>query len=389
MLRGERRQRVYVHAMADLDNARRQRLGGVFQQVGPVGHGRLFVHPHQRGGEPAGGLRRVSGRYQHVAAADVQLLFQADGDRHGCERLFQLALARHDGTHARLPSGRQHRHGVAAADHAGSELSRQAAEILRGADDVLHRQAQAGLVAILRNGHRLEIFQQRRPLVPGHAGAALHHVVAAQRAQGDELQIGRAADLRGKFAEIGADGAEHFLAVFHQVHLVDRDHQVADAQQGGDKGVAAGLRQHAVAGVDQHDGQVRGGGAGGHVAGVLLMPRRIGDDELAPRGGEVAIGHVDGDALLALGAQTVGEQRQVQRAVGLVAGGFADARELVFVNRLGIVKQAADEGGFAVVHAAGGGEAQKFAHPFKSNLRVKSSLRVKGNLHVKSNLRAS
>ena len=30
------------------------------------------------------------------------------------------------------------------------------------------------------------------------------------------------------------------------------------------------------------------------------------DDEFAPRGGEIAVGDVDGDALLALGAQTVG-----------------------------------------------------------------------------------
>ena len=41
------------------------------------------------------------------------------------------------------------------------------------------------------------------------------------------------------------------------------------------------------------------------------MARRVGDDELALVGGEVAVGHVDGDALLALGLQAVHQQRQV------------------------------------------------------------------------------
>ena len=132
-----------------------------------------------------------------------------------------------------------------------------------------------------------------------------------------------------------------------------------NSQQRGDEGVAARLRQHAVAGVDQDDGQVGGGGAGGHVARVLLVPGRIGDDELAPGRGEVAVGDVDGDALLALGAEAVGEEREIQAAGGEVAGGFADGGELVFVDALGIVEQAADEGGLAVVDAAGRGEAQE------------------------------
>ena len=66
-------------------------------------------------------------------------------------------------------------------------------------------------------------------------------------------------------------------------------------------------------GVDQDHGGVGGAGAGHHVAGVLLVARRVGDDELALRGREVAVGDVDRDALLALGLEAVGEQRQVDR----------------------------------------------------------------------------
>ena len=73
--------------------------------------------------------------------------------------------------------------------------------------------------------------------------------------------------------------------------------------------MAARLLDQALAHVDEQHGRVRGACAGRHVARVLLVARRIGDDELAPRRGEIAIGDVDGDALLALGLQAVGEQR--------------------------------------------------------------------------------
>src|SRR3546814_4622699 len=46
--------------------------------------------------------------------------------------------------------------------------------------------------------------------------------------------------------------------------------------------VPAGLGQQALARVDQHDRQLGGGRAGGHVAGVLLVAGAVGDDELAP-----------------------------------------------------------------------------------------------------------
>ena len=76
--------------------------------------------------------------------------------------------------------------------------------------------------------------------------------------------------------------------------------------------VPAGLGQHALAGIDQDHRQIGGRGAGDHVAGVLLVAGRVGDDELAPLGGEEAVGDVDGDALLALGGQAVDQQREVE-----------------------------------------------------------------------------
>jgi len=74
---------------------------------------------------------------------------------------------------------------------------------------------------------------------------------------------------------------------------------------------------------------------------------------------EVAVGDVDRDALLALGAQPVGEQGEVRVAVAAPAGAELDVLELVLEDRLGVVEQPADQGRLAVVDRAGGGEADQ------------------------------
>jgi hypothetical protein len=67
-------------------------------------------------------------------------------------------------------------------------------------------------------------------------------------------------------------------------------------------------------------------GAGDHVARVLHVAGRVGDDELALGRGEIAIGHVNRDALFALGAQAVGEVGQVDLAAAGDVGGVPAPR---------------------------------------------------------------
>ena len=125
--------------------------------------------------------------------------------------------------------------------------------------------------------------------------------------------------------------------------------------------MAARLHAHALLRVDQHHGGVGGRGAGGHVARVLLVARAIGDDELAARRLEVAIGHVDGDALLALGLQAVDQQGEIGHfARGAPAAAVVGhGRELVVEHLARVVQQAADQRALAVVDAAAGDEAQQ------------------------------
>ena len=127
--------------------------------------------------------------------------------------------------------------------------------------------------------------------------------------------------------------------------------------------MATGLGLHAITGIHQNDGQIAGRRTGGHVAGVLLVTRGVGDDEFALGRGKVAIRHINGDALLALGLQAVHQQRQVD----IIARGAAlfriagDGFQVILVDHLGVVQQAPDQGALAVVDVAAG---QKTQHLF-------------------------
>ena len=143
--------------------------------------------------------------------------------------------------------------------------------------------------------------------------------------------------------ELCRDGVETLLAPAHEVHLVHADDQFAEAEPRGNEGMAPGLFGGAARRIDEEQCCVCGAGAGDHVAGVLEVAGCVGDDELAPLGREVAVGHIDGDLLLALGEESVCEEREVEvwRAVRPEYGGVG---ELVVEEGAGVEEEPAQEG---------------------------------------------
>ncbi len=142
--------------------------------------------------------------------------------------------------------------------------------------------------------------------------------------------------------------------------------------------MATGLRQDALARVDQDDREIGGRGAGRHIAGILLVSGRIGDDEGALFGVEIAIGDIDGDALFALGGKTVHQKREIERAV-LRAEFFrvaVERGELILGDGLRVIEHPADQSRFAVVDRAAGDEAQQgFFAPARRGERRRRSAR--------------
>ena len=99
---------------------------------------------------------------------------------------------------------------------------------------------------------------------------------------------------------------------------------MTNAEQRDDHRMPARLRQQALARVDQQDREIGVRGAGGHVAGILFVAGRVGDDERTLFRREIAIGDIDSDALLALGLEAVDQQREID--VGSRRSVFLESR---------------------------------------------------------------
>ena len=198
------------------------------------------------------------------------------------------------------------------------------------------------------------MLEQERPVVPRHVLGALDDVVALQRRDRDHDEV-----RQPELLELRGDLVEPLLRPVDEIHLVDGDDGVRDAEDREDVRVAAGLLDHALAGVDEHDPELGRRGARDHVARVLDVARRVGELEAAPRRDERAIGDVDRDPLLALGAQAVGEERKIDVLVAAAARDVLDVLELVDEDLLRVVEQPADERGLAVVDGAARDEAEE------------------------------
>ena len=96
------------------------------------------------------------------------------------------------------------------------------------------------------------------------------------------------------------------------------------------------LDEDALACVDQNDGKIGSRGARHHVAGILLVARAVGDNELALFSGEEPVSDVDGDTLFALGSKAINEQREIDllplRADPLAVG--FERRQLILEDHL-------------------------------------------------------
>ena len=122
--------------------------------------------------------------------------------------------------------------------------------------------------------------------------------------------------------------------------------------------MAACLLNNPITRIHQNNGQICRAGAGDHVARVLHVPRCVGNNEPAFRRGKVAVGDVNRDALLPLCAEAVGEVAQVHLSTTGDVGRTLQRFHLVLHDGLGIIKQSADQRGFAVINRAAGVEAQ-------------------------------
>jgi hypothetical protein len=355
---GDGRQALRLQPVRDASHRGAHGPGRVLDEIAPAGIEGLLGHPHEHGAQ-APGRRRLGPRGdQQVPPRHVQVVLEDDRHPPGRGHPAPRAARAQQGPHPALATPGQDAHRIAHPDHAGGQGPARRPPAARRADHALHGQPQGAGRAGPAGGHGLEPLQDGRTRVPGHAGGAGDHVVAVERTDRDEGRLEPAQP--GREGPVGGhDGLEGRGGVVDQVHLVHGDQQPAHPQQGGDGAVPPGLGEHAPAGVHQQDGGLRGGGGRRHVARVLLVAGGVRQDHVAPGAAQVAVGHVDGDPLLALGPETVGEEREVQGGPAAARRVQAQAGQLVLGQGAAVVQEPADERGLAVVHAAEGHDPEQ------------------------------
>ena len=257
------------------------------------------------GGAPAAPIR--SPRPTSTAAIERQR------DRLARNRALEVAFVGDDALNARPHAGRQD-DDLLAGPHAAAQHGAGIAAKAGVAVDPLHGEPER-LVLDRRGADDLEMAEQRRSAVPRHRRTRPHDVVAVQGRDGNGRHVAQA-ELPGHRRVALDDRGEAVFAVADQVHLVDREHDAADAHQRHDGAVPESLRQQALGRVDQDDREVGRRSPRRHVARVLLVARRVGNDEAPPRRREIAVADVDGDALFAFRLQAV-DQRLRESACGL------------------------------------------------------------------------
>ena len=124
--------------------------------------------------------------------------------------------------------------------------------------------------------------------------------------------------------------------------------------------MSASLGEHPLSSIDKDDGNIGGRCAGDHVAGVLLVTGRVGNDELSRLSREEPVSDVDRDSLLALSRQTIEQQRKVE--VTTLRTNLArvcfQRLEVVVEHQVRVVQQPADQRALSVVDASAGNEPE-------------------------------
>ena len=147
------------------------------------------------------------------------------------------------------------------------------------------------------------------------------------------------------------EGAEALFLVVDLVHLVDDDSDLGDAQHVQEITVAARLLADAFRRIDDKQRSVGAGRATDHVRDEFLVARGIDDQIVALPALEADLGYIDRYSLVALRLQGV-KQIGPLDALAALPGNLFERLYFLGRDRIGVVQQAADQGGFAMVDVA-------------------------------------
>ena len=138
----ERLEVVDVELVLDRGHRRRHPAVADPHEIGPAGKQRLRAHPDHMRGELVGDLRPAVGRYQEVAARDVEVVGEGERDRIAGRRGLEVAVRGDDPRDPGGGAGVGEPDQIAAANAAAGDGAGEAAELLVRPAHPLHRKAE-------------------------------------------------------------------------------------------------------------------------------------------------------------------------------------------------------------------------------------------------------
>ena len=219
--------------------------------------------------------------------------------------------------------------------------------------DVLDRQPQRELGRLDRYLEIVEALQKSGAFPPCHLGALLSDVLADEGGCGNELDgIVLVADHPQKLADLFFDLVEALLGVLRLgcVHLVHVDYDLVDAKGLCQEHVLLCLRHHTLGRGDHEDGRVGLGCSSDHVLDEITVSWGVYDREVIFVGGELLVGHIDGDTALPLLLEVVHDPGELEGTLALGLCLFLVLLDQIFLYVSGVEQYASHGCGFPVVH---------------------------------------
>src|SRR5690625_2528846 len=113
------------------------------------------------------------------------------------------------------------------------------------------------------------------------------------------------------------------------------------------------LFDNSFSGIDQDNRQIGSRSSGHHVSCVLDMSGRIGNDKFPLRSRKIPISNIDSDSLFAFCTKSVGQQSEIDIFISALTARLLHRLELIFKDRLRIIKKPTDQSAFAIIHTSG------------------------------------
>ncbi len=166
--RGDVGKGIHVFAPMNAIHVGANGLRRVLEQVALRAVERRVVHPNQVSIESARHTREVARMNEHVPAAHVDLVREANRHRLRCDSLGKLSVARIDGFNAARLARGQYCDRVSLSYDSTRHATGKTAIIEVRPENVLHRVAQVRELTLFLDGDRLQKLEHRGSRVPRH-----------------------------------------------------------------------------------------------------------------------------------------------------------------------------------------------------------------------------